>query len=134
MRDRWEGGPGPAAMVARLGGDELAVLLPATDLARVRTTAAALLAACATAFAVDGHDVRVTLSVGGAQNTREPSASELLRAADRALYRAKRREGARADRQRRRMSRGRRADAPLSRPLASRARPRRTGRGGPDNP
>ncbi len=81
---------GPAATVARLGGDELAVLLPATDLAGARTTAAALLAACATAFAVDGHDVRVTLSVGGAQNTRETSASELLRAADRALYRAKR--------------------------------------------
>ncbi len=81
---------GPTATVARLGGDELAVLLPASDLAGVRATAAALLAACATAFAVDGHDVRVTLSVGGAQDTRETSASDLLRSADRALYRAKR--------------------------------------------
>ncbi len=81
---------GPAATVARLGGDELAVLLPATDLAGGRATAAALLAACATAFAVDGHDVRVTLSVGGASGTSETSASALLRAADRALYRAKR--------------------------------------------
>ena len=87
---RLVGAAGPAVTIAQLGGDELAVLLPASDLAGVRTTAAALLAACATPFAADGRDLRVTLSVGGALGTSGTSASELLRAADRALYRAKR--------------------------------------------
>jgi len=86
---RLVGAAGPAATVARLGGDELAVLLPATA-AGARATAAALLATCASSFAVDGHDVRVTLSVGGALGSRETSASALLRSADMALYRAKR--------------------------------------------
>ncbi len=87
---RLVGAAGPAATVARLGGDELAVLLPATAAAGARATAAALLATCASSFAVDGHDVRVTLSVGGALGSRETSASALLRSADMALYRAKR--------------------------------------------
>jgi diguanylate cyclase (GGDEF)-like protein len=76
---------------ARYGGEEFTVLLPATDAEGGRELAERLRLA-AEELAVDvGADtpVRLTSSFGVAGFPAEPSAAALLRAADRALYRAK---------------------------------------------
>ncbi len=72
---------------ARIGGEELSVLLPDTDLAGAVELAERL----RTALAQDPGPLPVTVSVGvaAAPETAEDPAG-LLRAADRALYRAKR--------------------------------------------
>jgi diguanylate cyclase (GGDEF)-like protein len=76
---------------ARYGGEEFTVLLPATDAEGGRQLAERLRLA-AEELAIDaGEDgeVRVTSSFGVASFPDEPSAAALMRAADRALYRAK---------------------------------------------
>jgi diguanylate cyclase (GGDEF)-like protein len=76
---------------ARYGGEEFTVLLPATDAEGGRQLAERLRLA-AEELAIDageGADVHITSSFGVASFPDEPSAAALMRAADRALYRAK---------------------------------------------
>jgi diguanylate cyclase (GGDEF)-like protein len=76
---------------ARYGGEEFTVLLPATDAEGGRQLAERLRLA-AEELAVDsggGGSVPVRSSFGVASFPAEPSAAALMRAADRALYRAK---------------------------------------------
>jgi diguanylate cyclase (GGDEF)-like protein len=77
-------------LVARYGGEEFAILLPRTGpdkLAqlgeRVRRTVAAA------PVRIDGNQVAVTVSVGGAELAPGQDPDDLLRAADAALYAAK---------------------------------------------
>ncbi|MEV0733414.1 GGDEF domain-containing protein [Polymorphospora sp. NPDC050346] len=77
-----------AAQVARLGGDEFAVLVDAG--ADVDECAALLLAALTAPLAVDDVDIAVGASIGWATGRTHTTASELLRAADTAMYQAKR--------------------------------------------
>ena len=75
---------------ARLGGDEFAVLLPETDLAGAREAAERFVTALAEREFGGGRSrpYRITASVGVAANA-DLAIDELLEAADRALYRAK---------------------------------------------
>jgi diguanylate cyclase (GGDEF)-like protein len=77
---------------ARLGGEEFAVLLIETDLKGAEALAESLRKAVAEleVRVVDGEPVRVTASFGVAAYPETHSADELMTAADRALYRAKR--------------------------------------------
>jgi diguanylate cyclase (GGDEF)-like protein len=77
-------------LAARYGGEEFTVLLPATDAEGGRKLAERLRLA-AEELVVDSGDgaVQVRSSFGVAGYPAEPSASALMRAADRALYRAK---------------------------------------------
>ena len=76
---------------ARYGGEEFTVLLPSTDSEGGRQLAERLRISAAEMVvdAGDGREVRVTASFGVASFPEEPTAAALLRAADRALYRAK---------------------------------------------
>lgn len=77
--------------IARLGGDEFTVLLEdVTDEADIMRAAARITAAFERPFAVPGHDLVVTASVGiagGSAGTED--AADLLRQADLAMYQAK---------------------------------------------
>ena len=76
---------------ARIGGEEFAILCPETDLAGAAALAEKLRAACAAEpFDCAGLAIDATCSFGVAQLESETSKLEdLMRAADRALYRAK---------------------------------------------
>ena len=74
-------------VVARLGGDEFAILLPETTAEGARATAERVRAAVAALPGAVAHGV--TASAGVADLERTGSTEELLRAADRDLYRAK---------------------------------------------
>ena len=83
------------AVASRLAGDEFAVLQPLRTSAEgsdeVETLVSALSAELAQPFSVRGFPIRVEVSVGVAFAPRHGrSASDLLRAADIAMYRAKR--------------------------------------------
>ena len=77
--------------IARLGGDEFAVLHCGRDLAdTVAPVAQRLISALDEPFVIEGHSVSVGTSIGIALAPENGTdADELLRAADRALYRAK---------------------------------------------
>jgi diguanylate cyclase (GGDEF)-like protein len=77
---------------ARLGGEEFAVLLLETDLEGAERLAESLRVAMAAleVRVVDGEPVHVTASFGVAAYPQTHSADELMTAADRALYQAKR--------------------------------------------
>jgi diguanylate cyclase (GGDEF)-like protein len=76
---------------ARLGGEEFAILLPGTDAAGATALAENLRAAAAELRISIGHrDVHVTASFGVAAFPQAKTADELMAAADRALYAAKR--------------------------------------------
>ena len=76
---------------ARLGGEEFAVLLLETDLVGAEALAESLRSAIETlTVPVEGGVVQVTASFGVAAYPETHSADELMNAADRALYRAKR--------------------------------------------
>jgi len=80
----------PDDFIARFGGDEFAVLLaPATDRATAVDVAERLGAAMALPFDVDGHEVKITVSVGVVVSPAITRRGDLLRAADIAHYRAK---------------------------------------------
>jgi diguanylate cyclase (GGDEF)-like protein len=75
--------------IGRLGGDEFVVLVDGTTMdAGPELVADRLLAALREPFALDGGPLTLTASIGIAAGTR-PSATELLRDADIALYQAK---------------------------------------------
>ena len=76
---------------ARLGGEEFAVLLPQTDLRGAASLAESLRIAVADLTVPAGGDtVRVTASFGVAAYPETHTADDLMTAADRALYSAKR--------------------------------------------
>jgi diguanylate cyclase (GGDEF)-like protein len=79
-------------LAARLGGEEFAVLLLETNLAGAELLAESLRAAVASLEVriAGSESVRVTASFGVAAYPETHSADELMNAADRALYRAKR--------------------------------------------
>ncbi|MBV9254741.1 MAG: GGDEF domain-containing protein [Actinobacteria bacterium] len=81
----------PAETVARIGGDEFAVLVEGVDEHSPEALAHRLLEALSTPFTVAPNRVVVGASIGIAVSRRQhPSADELVRAADAAMYDAKR--------------------------------------------
>lgn len=81
----------PDAVVARLGGDEFAVLLPGAAHADAELAARVAIGALSAPVMADGHEVALTASVGIALAPRHGTHSdELVRAADVAMYTAKR--------------------------------------------
>ena len=77
--------------VARLGGDEFAVLLVDATREQGDIAAMRLHAALREPFQIDGQVILPSASVGSAvRESRDTSASQLLREADDELYRAKR--------------------------------------------
>jgi diguanylate cyclase (GGDEF)-like protein len=81
------------ALVARLGGDEFAAVLtnprPDAPDGWWWPTVTALSASIAESMTVAGHTVTVTASIGVAPAQADLPVDELLRRADRAMYRAK---------------------------------------------
>ena len=88
---RLQGGVYPTDTLCRLGGDEFAVLLENADAEAGRRTAERLLALLVKDFDIAGHRVRISASVGVAVvDGSWPVASDVLHAADHAMYGAKR--------------------------------------------
>ena len=82
----------PYDKIGRYGGDEVLLVLPHCDLAKASVIAERLRSACAkTILRIPGRAIRFTLSVGCAssQSFARPTIDRLIRAADQALYRAK---------------------------------------------
>jgi diguanylate cyclase (GGDEF)-like protein len=110
----------PEDTIARLGGDEFVVLLEDIDDVRFAQRVARRIAAALEApFALDGYEAAVTASIGIAVSAAaDTSAETLLRAADQAMYTAKREGKARYAVH----GAGRAAERPAeSRPAAARA-------------
>ena len=83
-----------AAVITRRGGDELVVVLPGATEARARQTAEELLEALRPPFEVSGRSIYVAASLGIALAPDHGNdAATLVRAADVALYDAKKRSG-----------------------------------------
>jgi diguanylate cyclase (GGDEF)-like protein len=82
----------PADSIARLGGDEFTILLEEiTSLREATLVAERIEDSLRTPFVLDGHEVKVTTSIGIALNSGgdiEPD--DLVRNADTAMYEAKR--------------------------------------------
>ena len=78
-------------IVGRMGGDEFIVCLPEVDGATdVETVAAKIVAAFVQPFNIDGHDLRVSASIGISQYPIDGEKPEtLLQTADAAMYEAK---------------------------------------------
>jgi diguanylate cyclase (GGDEF)-like protein len=79
-------------ILARIGGEEFTLLLPNTDLAAAGMFAEEIRSRFAAApVAVEGHNLRVTVSIGvAAADAATVSLGDLMRRADQALYGAKR--------------------------------------------
>jgi diguanylate cyclase (GGDEF)-like protein len=79
-------------IAARLGGEEFALLLPEADLAGAVSTAGRLCSSLdeQPIARADGNSLSLTASFGVANYVAGDTGEELLRLADRALYRAKR--------------------------------------------
>ncbi|MBB5497774.1 diguanylate cyclase [Paraburkholderia sp. MM5384-R2] len=82
---------GTDAILARIGGEEFAALLPGYDSDRAKKLGENVLSRfAAMSHGADGHRIRATVSIGLAESSRETaSLTDLLSAADQALYRAK---------------------------------------------
>jgi diguanylate cyclase (GGDEF)-like protein/PAS domain S-box-containing protein len=78
-------------LVARLGGDEFVILLEEiTDTHQVIQITERILADCQTSSMVDGYEMFTSLSIGAVLETQNyDHASDLIRDADIAMYRAK---------------------------------------------
>jgi diguanylate cyclase (GGDEF)-like protein len=80
-------------LLARFGGEEFAVLLPLTDVEGARIVAeslhAAIVAMGLAHSGSPGHSLTISIGCSGCLPTLEKDMSHLLRAADAALYRAK---------------------------------------------
>lgn len=87
------GGPRESDLVARFGGEEFVVLLPGADAAAAREVAERIQqAVVALALPHDGAPwgiVTVSFGVASMRPQREQAPAELVRRADRAMYRAK---------------------------------------------
>lgn len=80
----------PHDTIARIGGDEFVLLAKVSEPADAAGIAEKLVAALGSPFAIDGHELRVSVSIGVAMypgNGR--SQDDLLRNADAAMYHAK---------------------------------------------
>ncbi len=87
----------PTIGLYRMGGDEFVLLVrDEIDADALRHHADRVLAALTAPFVVDGHELRASVSVGIAGDGSPTSAEELLRHADLAMYKAKRRGGGRS--------------------------------------
>ena len=86
---------GPRDMLARTGGDEFtAVLVEAADEYHVRFIAGAMMAAGCVPVSIQHHAIDVRISIGIAVSPQDAGdGTELHKAADDAMYRAKRRGG-----------------------------------------
>lgn len=92
--ERLQGAIRATDMVARLGGDEFAVLLPATDRDGAGHAARAIVATLAEPFDLDDQRLVVGISIGIAlAPLHGADVAGLLRAADAAMYVAKRAGG-----------------------------------------
>lgn len=82
----------PSDIVARYGGEEFTVILPETDRIGMKVFAERLRRCAATVTTVfNGHPIKVTISVGGVQYSKEDiiTQHELIEAADKGLYLSK---------------------------------------------
>jgi diguanylate cyclase (GGDEF)-like protein len=86
---------GPRDMLARTGGDEFtAVLVEAADEYHIRFIAGAMMAAGCVPVSIHQHAIDVRISIGIAVSPQDAGdSSELHKAADDAMYQAKRRGG-----------------------------------------
>ncbi len=83
---------GPMDMAARLGGDEFVVVIEAADTeAEARKLAERIRESLAEPIRAERREILITCSIGvGVKSSQLASGSDVLRAADLALYRAKR--------------------------------------------
>ncbi|GAA4224558.1 diguanylate cyclase (GGDEF)-like protein [Sagittula marina] len=78
-------------IVCRFGGEEFLIFLPGSDEAHGKDVAERLRASVKDAYTdFDGQKLRVTISVGAAMKAQEETIDMAIRAADDALYQAKR--------------------------------------------
>jgi len=81
----------PHDTIGRYGGEEFCAVLPETDLpSAVKIAEELRQQVAAHPFAVDGREVRITVSIGAATLARDMQADQLYKNADEMLYRAKR--------------------------------------------
>jgi diguanylate cyclase (GGDEF)-like protein len=87
---RMSEGTRPGDTVARLGGDEFAILLVGSDTAgKAPEVAARLLAALTEPVTIGGRSTRPSVSIGVATSDALGGAKDIVRAADAAMYSAK---------------------------------------------
>ncbi|MBO3741170.1 GGDEF domain-containing protein [Actinoplanes flavus] len=84
------GAVGPGDTAARLGGDEFVLVLPGTTCAEASTVIGRVMAGLADPVTVAGRALRVRASIGVACGRHGDDQDDLLRAADSAMYAAKR--------------------------------------------
>ncbi len=81
---------GPDAVIGRIGGEEFAVLLAGLALPDAQPVLERLRAAIQAAnIDIEGASIAITASIGATEVAAGPTASDLLKRADRALYEAK---------------------------------------------
>jgi diguanylate cyclase (GGDEF)-like protein len=76
-------------LLARLGGDEFAVVVTHNNVTQSEDIAARLLESLQTPFLISGNVTRIQASIGIAHSGDDRNASDLMREADMAMYRAK---------------------------------------------
>ena len=76
-------------VIARLGGDEFALVLTTPDMSEIEMIAQRLLTSIGEPYGVDEHQIHIGASIGIAFANPGDAPSDVMRAADLALYRAK---------------------------------------------